>query len=102
MITSSGYGFRALWLPLLKLKTGEQQREAKPDRIHRGNVCVLTVGCPLARHPGIGSQAPRTSKRPKLRLIGIVVEVPWRKLTVHVESADLRYQPWPSVYEISS
>ena len=33
--------------------------------------------------------------------IGVVVEVPWRKLTFHVESADFTYQPRPRVYDTS-
>jgi hypothetical protein len=39
--------------------------------------------------------------RPKPKLIGIVVEVPWSKLIFHVESADFTYQPRPRLYEMS-
>ena len=39
--------------------------------------------------------------RPKPKLIGIVVEVPWCKLIFHVESADFTYQPRPRLYEMS-
>jgi hypothetical protein len=37
----------------LELKMREQESYAKPHGVHRRDICVLPIGRPFARHPGI-------------------------------------------------
>jgi|GEM_PF-338370 hypothetical protein len=66
---------------------------------------VIPVYCRYAVHSpetqALSSSPSDFHTFPKPKLIGILVELPWRQLTVHVESEDLIYHPRLSVYEIS-
>ena len=101
VVSASGSLYTWLLLDALELKMREQEGYAEPDSVHRRDAGILPVGCPFPRHPGIELGPSNFHTRPNPRLIGIVVELPWRQLTVQVESADFTYQPRPSVYEIS-